>query len=95
MRSPYIVASQSRFSLWPHPSWSALQEEEAGIGMQCGSQSTDSSLVSPPGISRACPLRSEPKPEAEVESRQHRPLLLPALPHPSPHGSWEPTRASY
>lgn len=31
MRFPYIVASQSRFSLGPHPSWSALREEDIAL----------------------------------------------------------------
>lgn len=31
VRFPYIVTGQSRFSLGPHPSWSALREEETAL----------------------------------------------------------------
>lgn len=52
MRFPYIVASQSRFSLGPHPSWSALREEDIALVRVAATAGTRSV---PLGSSQLCP----------------------------------------
>lgn len=43
---PYIVTSQSRFSLGPHPSWSTLREEKTHVGTERRSQGRNAGTLS-------------------------------------------------
>lgn len=85
VRFPYIVASQSRFSLGPHPSRSALREEETALVRVWLPQQ---GLTLSPGLQPAEPsslariFHPEPRPEVKVKNQWHCPLC-PEAPRPA------------